>query len=332
MNHRHRTARPWLLVLYLVFAAGGCSRTRPPDPAYVAQIEAWHAERVASLRQDSGWLTLVGLHPLREGRNELGSGAECDVRLIEKAPAHVGTIEARGDSLVFRAAPEADVRLSSETSGARITSLRLVSDADTDPTRLACGSLVFYVIERGEQLFLRVKDRESEALTTFAGIRRFPVDPRWRVTARLEVDPSPQTVPVPDVLGHVSESPCPGTLVFSLAGKTCRLRPVGAPGEPLFIVFGDLTNGRSTYGGGRFLDADAPDSNGLVVLDFNLAINPPCAFTPYATCPLPPVSNLLPLAVEAGEMSYGDHHAQRQRPAGTIVPIPATRKLAHGRT
>jgi uncharacterized protein (DUF1684 family) len=112
---------------------------------------------------------------------------------------------------------------------------------------------------------------------------------------------------VPDVLGNLEESPSPGTLVFTLEGRECRLTPVGGPGEELFIVFADATSGGETYGGGRFLSADPPRPDGTVVLDFNLATNPPCAFTPYATCPLPPQGNTLPVAVRAGEKSWGRH-------------------------
>jgi uncharacterized protein (DUF1684 family) len=148
---------------------------------------------------------------------------------------------------------------------------------------------------------LRVKDRESELLRTFAGIERFPVDAGWRVTARLEPFAEGGTVAVPNVLGQTSESPSPGVLLFELAGHSCHLTPIGEPGEGLFIVFGDATNG-----GGRFLSTDPPAADGSVVLDFNKATNPPCAFTPYATCPLPPDGNVLPVAVKAGEKAFGE--------------------------
>ncbi len=153
-----------------------------------------------------------------------------------------------------------------------------------------------------------MKDKDSEVRRNFIGVDRFPVGPRWRVKARLEAHDPPQTVAVPNVLGQVNQSPSPGTLVFVLAGFSCRLVPVGEPGESLFIVFADATTGTRTYGGGRFLSAEPPAVDGTVVLDFNKAVNPPCAFTPFATCPLPPEGNILPVAIRAGEKNWGAPH------------------------
>jgi len=152
-----------------------------------------------------------------------------------------------------------------------------------------------------------VKDSASPARLTFTGVERYPVDPRWRVEARLEAD-SARSIAIPNVLGQVSEEPCPGRLVFTLDGRECALWPLGAPGEELFIVFADATSGAETYGAGRFLSAPAPDAAGRATLDFNRAVNPPCAFSPYATCPLPPAGNALAVAVRAGEKTWGEAH------------------------
>jgi len=304
--------RPLALTLLLAPALVGLfACARRTDPAYVKSIDAWHAKRMESLRSETGWLTLVGLLPLHAGENSVGSAAGSDVRLINKAPARVGTITVADGRFLFQAAPGVDTRVENAAGvpgAARVDTVTMIGDAHDRPTTVDVGPLLFYVIERGEKTFLRVKDRQSEVRRAFTGVDRFPVDARWRVTAKLVPHDPPVTVPVPDVLGQISEEPSPGTLSFTLAGRACRLVPTGEPGSQLFIIFGDATNGVSTYGAGRFLYADPPGPDGKVVLDFNKAINPPCAFTPFATCPLPPEGNRLTLAVEAGEKSWGGGH------------------------
>jgi uncharacterized protein len=287
-------------------ALTGCGDGKVETPAaYVAEVDAWHAGRVERLRSDTGWLTLVGLHELDPARvNTLGSDPAATVRLVDKAPARVGELASLDGRWTFAAEPGAAVTLA-DSASTPVTALEMVTDRAGAPTTLACGPLVFFVIERQGAFFLRVKDRESEVLRGFAGIDRYPVDARWRVQARLE--PGPGTVKVPDVLGHETEEPSPGTLVFKLDGRECRLTPTGRPGEALFLVFGDATNGQGTYGGGRFLSAPAPAADGTVTLDFNQAYNPPCVFTPYATCPLPGKGNTLKVAVAAGEKVWGEH-------------------------
>jgi len=287
-------------LLLAVALASGCG-----DDGYRDEIDARHADRVESLRSDTGWLTLVGLHPLGEGVFEIGSGEAADIRLAEAAPALLGTLAIEGADVVFAAAH--GVEVSVVGGDGAVTHQVLDTDRDGDPTLLACGSLVFHVIERNDALFLRVKDRESAVLRDFTGIDRFPVDAAWRVTARLEAGGTGM-VTVPDVLGNATPSPSPGDLVFEIEGLPVRLTPMGEPAEGLFLVFGDATNGRASYAGGRFLSTGPVAEDGTVVLDFNLAVNPPCVFTPYATCPLPPEGNVLATAVEAGEKMWGEPH------------------------
>jgi uncharacterized protein (DUF1684 family) len=291
-----------VLILFLLLV--GCAHEI--DPAYVAAVDQWHAQRVERLTADDGWLTLVGLHPLNEGINTIGSGADRDVVLIDKAPDKVGIITVGKGEMLFSAHPGASVVLVGAESTEPVLNVSLQPDSSAQPTVLGVESLIFYVIERGGSLFLRVKDQEAEVLKNFTGIDRFPVDDRWRVTARLEGEPG--SVLVPNVLGQTSEAPSPGVLVFMIKGKEFRLTPQGEPGQGLFLVFGDDTNGKSTYSGGRFLSTDAPAADGTVVLDFNRSTNPPCVFTPYATCPLPSVDNLLNVAITAGEKMWGEPH------------------------
>jgi hypothetical protein len=171
-----------------------------------------------------------------------------------------------------------------------------------------CGTLSIHVIDRGGKKALRVKDSEAERRTRFAGIEHFPVDPAWRIEAEWVPFDRPRAVPIKNILGQESDALVLGEAVFGRDGHTLRLLPIQeAPDGPLFFIISDLTSGAETYGAARFLYADPP-RDGKVTLDFNRAINPPCAFTPFATCPLPPKENRLPIAVTAGEKDYRGEH------------------------
>ena len=292
--------------LLLASAAGAAEAPAKAGDAYKAEVDAWHAARIARLHSNTGWLTLVGLHDLdKAGVNTVGSAPGSQVQLIDKAPAHVGDLAFSGDHWTFTTAPGVAVTLA-DSAATPVASLAVATDREGPPTQLCCGPLLFYVIERDDLCFVRVKDRESELLRTFTGIDRFAVDEKWRVVAHLE--PGEAMVKVPNKLGQLTDTPSPGVLVFQLEGRTFRLTPTGSPGEELSIIFGDATNTHETYGGGRFLDTDAPAPDGTVVLDFNKAYNPPCVFTPYATCPLPGARNTLALPVTAGEKVWGTEH------------------------
>ena len=291
------------LILVLLFLAACVSEI---DPAYISEIDHWHAGRIDRLTTADGWLTLAGLHPLHEGVNTVGSVAGMSAQLVDKAPAKVGAITIGDEQILFTAHPGIQVFLAGGENQEPVIRLPLLPDTSGDPTVLAVGSLSFYIIERDGLLFLRVKDRESDVLKHFAGIDRYPVDDLWRITAQLEEGSG--TTAVPNVLGQVAQAPSPGILVFKVKGKEYRLTPQGQPGQGMFIVFGDATNGQGTYPGGRFLSAEAPGEDGLVVLDFNKSTNPPCVFTPFATCPLPAVESILDVAIEAGEKMWGEPH------------------------
>ncbi len=295
----------WVWIFTALLLIPGCGGEKT-GPEYIAEIDQWHAERIESLRSDTGWLTLVGLHPLTKGVNSLGASADADIILATGAPYWFGALAVTDDEIMFSVHPDAEVELLDGQNEGRLSSCTLATDKEGPPTRLTTGSMVFYVIDRDGKLFLRVKDRKSEVLKSFQGIERFPVDIRWRLTARLE--PGPATLNVPNVLGQQAASSSPGTLVFEIDGQEYRLTPTGQQGESMFLVFGDETNGKTTYAGGRFLVVDPPAADGTVILDFNRTYNPPCVFTPFATCPLPALGNMLPVAIEAGEMMWGNHH------------------------
>lgn len=298
--------------------AGRASAAPPETPTadHAAEVRTWQRDREASLREPGSWLSLVGLFWLEEGTSSFGSAEENRLVFPDPAPERAGTFHRSDGSVRVEAAEGADLRRvagadPTDPPGPEVDRLELLPDTAGGPTVLALGSLRFWVIERGGRLGVRVSDLESPALEGFPGLDFFPVAPEWRIEARLERRPG-ATVAMPNVLGQVQDLRSPGTLVFeapaSVGGGELRLVPTqGAPGEPLFLVFADATNGRTTYGGGRFLYADPPapdDPEGRVVLDFNRAYNPPCAFTAFATCPLPPEPNELEVAVEAGERRF----------------------------
>lgn len=258
-------------------------------------VEAWRAQRYAALRRDLGWLTLAGLDWLRDGENRVGSAADADV-LLPGGPPLAGTLTVA--SGVTGAEGEWT------HAGAPADGLRLADDRDEEPTILELGSLRSCIIARGERLALRTWDLDAPQRQSFAGIDHWAVDPDWRLGARFE-RVAGRTLSVPDVIGTTERKSSPGDVVFERGGAPLRLQALdgGASGE-LWLIFGDATNGSDTYGGGRFLYTEAPDADGRVVVDFNRAYNPPCVFTPYATCPLPWPENRLALRVEAGERAY----------------------------
>ncbi len=293
------------LLLAALLLTAGCADRPAADATYVAEVDAWAAQRTERLRSETGWLTLVGLHPLQAGVQEVGSAPGASVRLTAKAPARVGAIDVTKYGVLFTADPAVDVFVKDAAPQDRVAAIAMATDAQGAPTILTTGSLEFHVIDRQGDLYLRVKDRESEVLKTFRGIERYPVDAKWRVMARLEGGEG--TLQVPNVLGQLTAEPTPGALVFELDGQEYRLTPTGDASEGMFLVFGDATNGHGTYPGGRFLVIEPVSALGATYLDFNKAYNPPCVFTPYATCPLPAPGNTLPVPVTAGEKVWGEH-------------------------
>jgi hypothetical protein len=298
---RYSERMKWLAAALVLMTA--CTKTPPVDPAHVAEIDAWHAKRVERLRSPTGWLTLVGLFWLEEGENRFGSAADNDLAFPAGTPPRIGVFVRAGEDVRVRAEPGAALT----TGGAKVAEMALASDATGEPTVLDLGTLSFFVIKRGDRIGVRVRDREHPARKSFAGIERFPVDPSWRVETRFEPYDPPKRIPVPNIIGGTFDEKCPGALVFEHGGAALRIDAVLEEGsDELFLIFGDLTNGLETYGAGRFIYTPLP-KDGRVTVDFNKAYNPPCAFTPYATCPLPPPQNRLAARVEAGEKKYGGH-------------------------
>lgn len=277
---------------------------------YVREVEEWQRTRAQRLTADGGWLTVAGLVWLKQGKNSFGSDPGCDIVLpAHSAPPQAGVFVHEGPHV------RVEVREGVEVMHGpmRVKRMSLLSDVDgTQPTVLSLGALTMQIISRGGRQGVRVKDMKSPARAAFKGLQYFPIDPRYRVVAKFTPHPKPVTLNIPTVLGTVESMPSPGYVTFNLpeaerpGSGPLRLDAVVEPGETdLFFIFRDATAGKTTYGAGRFLYA-APPADGQVVLDFNKAYSPPCAFTSYATCPLPPPNNRLPVAIEAGE-KFGGH-------------------------
>ncbi len=301
---------PALLVPAVLAVTVSCSRGTPPaDPAFVAAEEAWRAEREDRLAAPDGWLTLVGLAWLAPGENPFGSDPGNPVVLptAEGVSSSMGVFVLGEDgSVTVRCAPGAGVTLDGEP----VTEAVLRADTDEGgPDVLHAGRILFYVIRRGERTGIRIKDPESPTRRNFEGLSWYPPDPGWVVTADWVPFDTPRIVEITSVVGTTETAEIPGVLRFTVDGRRLELLPMASDvSDGLFIVFADATSGTETYGGGRFLDAPPPDEEGHVRLDFNRAYNPPCVFTPHATCPLPLPENVLPIPVRAGERMYGGHH------------------------
>lgn len=282
-------------------ASVGLNHATVTGSEYQASIEKWHAARVERLRKPDGWLSLIGLHWLEPGRNSLGSGEDNDI-VLAKGPEHLGSIVWNEDGTV---SIELAADNGAEIEGSDARNANLLDDSHEEPTVVAFDGASFYLISRGDKKGLRVKDPNAPSRAGFAGIERFPVDPDWRFEAKWVPFEPVHYLEVPTIVGTMEKYPVPGKLVFEKDGKTFEILPVieVSGDDELFVMFADRTSGKETYGAARFLYIDMP-KDGKAVIDFNKAYNPPCAFTPFATCPLAPPENRLDIRVTAGEKKY----------------------------
>lgn len=296
---------------FLVFLLAGALLLACKEPhdtidieSYHQEIEEWKAWRLARLTRDDGWLTLAGLFWLKEGKNSVGSNPENHVVLPKgKTPEYVGSIWLKNNQLRFDAKKGVDVRYNDST----VSSMVLQTDEDKkEPTILRIGPVSFYVIKRGEQLAVRVKDNENPARLNFKGLDYFPVSVKWRLKAKFEPYKPAKILEIPSIIGTIEKYSCPGALIFEIEGKQYRLDATSSENQ-LFIMFTDETNGKETYKMGRPVYTSLPDSMGIVILDFNKAYNWPCVFTEFATCPIVPPQNHIPVRIEAGEKMYIEH-------------------------
>ncbi len=268
---------------------------------YETSVRDWRNHLEQSLKATGGWLSVAGLFWLKPGQNTAGSDPSSDIVLPNRAPARLGVFELHDGKVTFRANPAAQVLV----NGKPATTAPLKSDVEGSPDVVQSGDLAMTVIQRGSRYGIRLRDPNSKMRQEFTGLHWYPVNGAYRVTAKFVPYGKDYKIPIPNILGQTEMEPSPGYVQFTLKGMTYRLTPV-LEDDQLFFIFRDQTAGRTTYGAGRFLYSDLP-KDGRVILDFNKAYNPPCAFTPYATCPLPPKQNRLKVSIEAGELKYRSH-------------------------
>jgi uncharacterized protein (DUF1684 family) len=303
MNCRFGATLVVVCVLCGIASAADKANPSSIDPSYQQSFEKWKAELVDDLKQE--WLPLAGLFWLKPGENSFGTDPKNAI-VFPKGPGQAGSFVLQGKTVTAQFAPGAHAII----AGKPATTAELQSDNTGDPTVVELGNLRLHVIVRGERVGIRLKDLDSDAARQYHGPQFFPLDLSYRVTATWLPSDGKQTVDVPNVLGDVSPTPIAGTAVFKINGQELRLTDLGGdPAKGLFFVFSDPTSKAETYPGGRFLKTE-PVTNGTVVLDFNRAYNPPCAVTPYATCPLAPKENRLSVAIPAGE-EYDHKHGHR---------------------
>jgi uncharacterized protein len=289
-----------------LFAGAPIDKDSPvsvPDTAYVQSYDKWKVELVDDLKKN--WLSLAGLFWLKPGDNSFGSDAGNAI-VFPKGPAHAGVFNLQGTDVTVKFSPDAHAVIEGKAAG----ETKLQPDTSEKRTQVEMGTLRFYVVVRGQRIGIRLRDVDSETAKNYRGPVFFPIDLSYRVTATWVPSDGKKTVDVPNVLGDTTPTPVPGTVVFKINGQDVQLTALGGdPAKGLSFVFNDLTSKTDTYPGGRFLETD-PVVDGKVVVDFNRAYNPPCAVTPYATCPLAPKENRLAIAVPAGEKydrTHGHH-------------------------
>jgi uncharacterized protein len=295
-----------IAVFVLMFATGLCAHAI--DLAQERhKVDEWHRTRIERLISPTGWVTLVGIYWLKEGDNDFGR-AERNALALNHAslPETLGTFVVKQHSVTFVAKSQSVVT----HAGERITRIEMQPDSSEQVTVLAVGTLEFFVIERSGKLAVRVRDTEDPVRKSFLGIERYPVSLEWVLEAKFEPYNPVHHVDVVNILGFTEKADSPGAIVFEKNGKRYRLETIleSPNDDELFVMFADATSGRETYGAGRFLYTSLPH-DGRVTIDFNKAYNPPCAFTDFATCPLPLKENRLSLRVKAGEKKYlGNEH------------------------
>jgi len=292
-------------VVYLILFAflQGCEKSLEEKalPGYKKEITGWQNKRIENLKKETGWLNLAGLFWLEPGANTFGSGKNNDIVFPETTPENIGTFYLSDTSV------SVILKIDAKVNDAKLDSTVLKDDLTGSPDIISYGNYRWFVIKRGDKFGIRLRDLEAELVKNFRGIEHYPINEDWQITARFVPYLPPKIIAVPNVLGTIEAEISPGYLKFTKDNKEFTLDVINS-GDKLFLIFADETSGEETYGAGRFLYSDKPDSIGKVVLDFNKAYNPPCAFTKYATCPLPPKQNNLHIRITAGEKKFGTGH------------------------
>ena len=298
----------------MLATVSACSEEKAADDAPMSEAEArylsdeglWRMQRHEDLTRPDGWSSLIGLHWLTLQSHYVGSGARSGIR-IAIGPESLGMFQRKGDRVFFTPESGVPLTLDGEPFRGRV---ELKDDANGAASVLGFddGKGKLTVIVRGGNRALRVKHADAPTRLQFKGIDYWPADRDWRIEATFVPNPAGTTLPIATIIGTTENTPNPGALEFQRDGKNYRIEALDQGEDTLSLIIADRTSGHESYGAGRYLDVPRPDANGKVVIDFNRAYNPPCAFTQFATCPLPPNQNRLDLAIAAGEKRYGVKH------------------------
>jgi len=284
--------RPLTVCVLLILWASFCVAQTSEE-----EINVWRKNRLEKLTAEDGWVTLAGLFWLREGENSFGRSPENHlIANYAEFPEKVGAFISSKGSVTFTARPETDVLCNHKP----VTSIQLVSDQDGKPTILQYKTFSWYLIKRGELLGIRMKWSEHPNRKRLLEIPAYPISAKWRIKGRYIPYSTPKKLMIPSVIGTESEEDCPGEIHLTLNNHPIVLYPTGSR-DSLSLIFSDASNGKETYAGGRFLPLPRPDESNEIILDFNKAYNPPCVFTPFATCPIPIPENNIELPIESGE-------------------------------
>jgi len=308
--------RTLMLVLATTMTAAACGPAAPVPPEqektlkaitvdpYQADIDKFRQQREAKLTGDTGWLTIAGLYFLTKPQTTIGSAADNDVVLPASAPAKLGTLTLVKNKVSVKLEPGVSVTL---LDGKPFAGGPIKSDGEGPPDRMVLGDVQVWIHQSGDRPAVRVRDKNNHLRKVFTGMKWFPVNASYKVEGTFVPFDKVKTFEVPNMLGDIDTMESPGHVKFTLNGKEHNMLAITEDEENFWFIFRDLTSGDETYPAARFLYTGRPDANGKVTLDFNRAENPPCAFNPYATCPLPPPENRLQVRVEAGEKIYERH-------------------------
>ncbi|NBC25949.1 MAG: DUF1684 domain-containing protein [Bacteroidetes bacterium] len=290
------------LLLLIILSAAACSHSEPetgPAPVpenYEQELSSWQEDRIETLKEPTGWLRLAGMHILDEGENSFGSGSSRDVQFPDGTiPEYAGTFTLENGDVVMEAADGVDLI----HNGEPVHKMTIFNG--TDAPEIEHGPLVWFVIQRQDLIAIRLYNKDNEKADRFDGFPRFPVDPEWHLNARFEPHPDSATIPIANVLGQTDQVVSPGTLRFEVNGADYTLDVLESSTDQFFVIVGDETNQTDSYPAGRYMYVDPPKEDGRTIIDFNKLYNPPCAYTVYSTCQLPPRQNRLDLAISAGE-------------------------------
>ena len=273
--------------------------------SYAKSINEWHKARIADLKTPNGWLNLEGLFWLHKGANSFGKKEGSDCKYDNAVfPAELGSFIYEGDSVLWMNAANNSIKV----NGVLVNGTKPVKVfyKEEQAITMSWSHFTWTIIKREDKMGVRFRNLEAKTLTGFKGIERFTIDSSWRIKATM-VAASQNLLMITNVLGQTTATKTAGKLLFTIDNKEYSLDVIDEGGPNLFIVFADETSGKTTYGAGRFIDIPKPDALGNTEIDFNKAYNPPCAFTTFATCPLPPAQNRLKVAIPAGEKNYGNH-------------------------